>query len=853
MEEESLQELLNFIETIDHSLLKENSLDSVNNVKQDYDIRSPAPKRSKTLGIAYTRGSVRNCNLTSSPSKLAFDELNVSSSQELNEDVVINEFLKIKEIPNLYPWQKKCLEIVQNKNCVLSIPTSGGKTLVGEILIVKEIRLKEKSAIFILPYISLVHEKYQSLAKAAEELDFFLEEYAGVKGQYPPTKRQKNKKSIYICTIEKASKLVGSLIQENRIDEIGLIVIDEFHMLNEPSRGPILECVVSKVLYLKPNIQIFTMSATIGNIHALSTFIQGMTYIENSRPTKHSEYINIGNRIFQSFDGRTVKEIFADNLSESSSEIFRACVSTKSEAILNLVRGNVMLLIFCPSKMTCNNLAVRLQFERFPGTKEYKKQEKEDLIEALREENEGKLCANLEACIRYGVAYHHADLTLGERRLIEEAYLASTLQILCCTSTLAAGVNLPAQRVIIRDPYVGREFISLNMYKQMVGRAGRTGLQESGESIVLCKTMYDFTRFTAMMNEGPEPITSHMDPPTIVDLILEVVAANLCSKLEDLKLLVKHTLFYQLKNKEDQQEFLETTLPTLVNSLLASKGTMLTQDTDGILKLTSVATAAVAAGLSHDISLIVYSDLVQNKASFCLLNSLHMLFLVIPLEYRIPSDGILLARNKVYDRYSKFHPQTLAVAESLGVTENLVALNVTGKLKEEKKALLCRFFHACVLYDILNLDNHARVVKLYGIQNSHLQQFLNSTSYFASKVYRFCEELPELWCYKQLLTDLPQTLMYCRAPSLRALLDLPGVKIGRARQLLAAGYSSLELIARADAMEMVSKIRHLPLRTARGLISAAKLHFITEMDKVESMKALIQSLEKNYEGIVKNK
>lgn len=846
MDDRDLQELMNFIENVDQNIFNEVSCQPISRIIINHGTESPPSKRSKYFEKSCNNAQGKNTQLT-----LLYDSLSLSDDK-INEESVINEFLKLKEIPGLYPWQKKCLEIVRNKNCVLSIPTSGGKTLVGEILIMKELKVKQKSSIFILPYVSLVHEKYQSLAKAAKEFKFNLEEYAGVKGSYPPNKRLLNKQTIYICTIEKGSKLIGSLIQEGRIDEIGLIVIDEFHMLNEPSRGPILECVVSKVLYLKKDIQIFAMSATIGNIHALSNFIKGITYVENTRPTKHSEYISVEKRLFQSFDGKTVSEIFADCLADSNSEIFHACVTQASDVILNLVQGNHMILIFCPSKMTCNNLALRLQFDRFPNTKDYKRQEKEDLIEALKEENDGRLCTTLQQCILFGVAYHHSDLTIGERRLIEEAYLAGTLQIICCTSTLAAGVNLPAQRVIIRDPYVGRDFISLNMYKQMVGRAGRTGLQESGEGVVLCKTTQDFMKFTAMMKEGPEPIASHMDPPTIVDLILEVVAANLCSSLEDIKTLMKHTLFYQLKSVEEKLTFLEESIPDLVTSLLNSKGSMLSEDAARVLSLTPVAKAAVQAGLSHDVCLILYADLLRNKLNFCLLNSLHILFLIIPLEYRIPTDGILLSRSKVYERYNKFHPQTLKVAEALGVTENLVALNVTGKLKEEKKALLCRFFHACVLYDVLNLDNHQKVAKMYGIQNSHLQNFLNATSYFASKVYRFCEELAELWCYKQLLTDLPQTLMYCRAPNLRALLDLPGVKIGRARQLLNAGYSSLELVARADAREMVAKVRHLPLQSARNLISAAKLDFISRMDKVEAMKNLIQNLQKNYDNIVHN-
>lgn len=111
-------------------------------------------------------------------------------------------------------------------------------------------------------------------------------------------------------------------------------------------------------------------------------------------------------------------------------------------------------------------------------------QQRSALLQQLQELAAG-LCPVLRSTIPYGVAYHHAGLTQDERKLVEEAFKAHVVQILCTTSTLAAGVNLPAHRVIIRSLQMGDSYLSVAAFRQMCGRAGRTGLDVHGEAIVM--------------------------------------------------------------------------------------------------------------------------------------------------------------------------------------------------------------------------------------------------------------------------------------------------------------------------------------------------------------------------------
>ncbi|KAH0813157.1 hypothetical protein GEV33_009636 [Tenebrio molitor] len=382
----------------------------------------------------------------------------------------IKELIKLyKGIEELYDWQDECLKlpaIEERKNLIYALPTSGGKTLVAEILMLREIVCRKKNAIFILPFVAIVQEKVWALSPFAVALDFLVEEYAASKGVYPPRKRRR-KNSIYIATIEKALGLLNSLIETARVSEIGLIVVDELHLIGEQGRGSTLEALLTKIMLIEE------------------------IYTQNFRPIELVEYVKCGSEIAkvnyntkEDEDVLTVVRTVNDNYPDTLNSID----PDKLGVLVSEVIPKDSCLIFCPSKKNCENVASVLCSVLNKSLTDYNKEAKEQVKNSLKDER-GSLCKIFKVSIPLGVAYHHSGLTTEERKVIEDAFRAGTISVICCTSTLAAGVNLPAKRVmfikwllashVLRSQFVGYSETALC-------RAGRAGLGETGDSILIC-------------------------------------------------------------------------------------------------------------------------------------------------------------------------------------------------------------------------------------------------------------------------------------------------------------------------------------------------------------------------------
>lgn len=149
-------------------------------------------------------------------------------------------------------------------------------------------------------------------------------------------------------------------------------------------------------------------------------------------------------------------------------------------------------------------------------------------------------CERLARCLRKGIAFHHAGLHSKQRTMIEDAFRERKIPIICSTPTLAAGLDLPASRAIIRDlkryGTHGLTYIPVLEYLQMSGRSGRPKYDSLGESIVICKNEYEKEEITNKYLLGePESIQSKLAvEPVLRTYVLSLIATKFCRTREEL-------------------------------------------------------------------------------------------------------------------------------------------------------------------------------------------------------------------------------------------------------------------------------------------------------------------------------
>ena len=436
----------------------------------------------------------------------------------------------------VYPWQRAAIdEGSDGSNLVYCAPTSGGKSLVANVLLARALARRAARgapgrALVVLPFQSLVNEKVrdlkQLLAPMYRKRDGAKkrgpEAVRGYAGECEGTPLARplgpGQEAVAVTTIEKACVAVSRLAAEGRLHELCAVVVDELHMVGDEDRGATLEAALAKLRFhertrrrdaanqgekISP-CQIIAMSATVAHdsLERLAGWLDARLFVTNYRPVPLAEHVvadgavfakNETNRGSAGFERvRGVPETFSEDDLNAADVPLGDRVA--SQLIAEAANEGHSCLAFCPSRNKTEALAMALAraFEvsllknkavavRRAATRRVAAA-RARLTRRLFAAAEGAPPPGLARVADMGIAFHHAHMRAKEKEAIEEAFRDGALLVLCCTTTLAAGVNLPARRVVTMQ---GAHPMKAASYRQMAGRAGRAGHADRGESFVI--------------------------------------------------------------------------------------------------------------------------------------------------------------------------------------------------------------------------------------------------------------------------------------------------------------------------------------------------------------------------------
>ncbi|MBS83589.1 MAG: hypothetical protein CMA90_00325 [Euryarchaeota archaeon] len=393
-------------------------------------------------------------------------------------------------IMTLHPPQAEAMpSILAGRNTMLCIPTASGKSLVAFMGLVNQIMTRNVGSrgIYIVPLKALASEKLEELKQLGESLG--LKIGLGI-GDAPNEAKQIDDCDILVCTSEKLDSLMRSKSEVLR--RVSVVVADEFHLVNDSHRGPTMEINLARIRHLLPEAQIITLSATVGNSQDLADWLESDLIVSQWRPVS-LEYATLAEL---DLEPRAIQKSELSTASDLGPP--RTLEGPKSHvawaALNDVYEQDGQLLVFVAARRSAQSEAKKLGQRMH----KYLSKHNPEVLPALKELSE-RLSRNsnsamgdtLAECVKGGVAFHHAGLRHTQRNEIENAFKNRILYCLCATPTLAAGVNLPARRVLIRDLKRFEDGMSRLLpvmeVRQMLGRAGRPRYDPVGEAWLACK------------------------------------------------------------------------------------------------------------------------------------------------------------------------------------------------------------------------------------------------------------------------------------------------------------------------------------------------------------------------------
>ncbi|RYJ14896.1 ATP-dependent DNA helicase [Halogeometricum borinquense] len=445
----------------------------------------------------------------------------------------VPEQLQSEGIEELYPPQADAVEagVTEGESVLASIPTASGKTFIAELAMLSSVQRGGK-ALYIVPLRALASEKKAEFERWEE---FGID--VGVStGNYDSSGEWLASRDIIVATSEK----VDSLIRNNApwVEDLSCVVSDEVHLVNDGHRGPTLEVTLGKLRKINPGLQVVALSATVGNADDVAAWLDATLVESEWRPIDLKMGVHYGNAI--SFDDGTQREVPVGKGDRKTAAL-----------VADTLEEDGSSLVFVNSRRNAEAAAKRLKDVTSRALTDEERSKLAELAQEIRDVSDAETSDTLANCVAKGAAFHHAGLAAEHRSLVEDAFRDRLVKTVSATPTLAAGVNTPSRRVIVRDwrrydgEFGGMKPLDVLEVHQMMGRAGRPGLDPYGEAVLLAKD--SDTRdelFERYIWADAEPVRSKLAAePALRTHLLATIASGFAHTREGLLDFLDQTLY----------------------------------------------------------------------------------------------------------------------------------------------------------------------------------------------------------------------------------------------------------------------------------------------------------------------
>lgn len=494
----------------------------------------------------------------------------------------VSDKLRAEGVTELYPPQESAVNtgLTDGESLVASVPTASGKTLIAELAMLAAIERGE-TALYIVPLRALASEKRTEFERWEE----FGVDIGVSTGNYDSSGEWLASRDIIVATSEK----VDSLIRNDApwIDQLGCVVSDEVHLVNDRTRGPTLEVTLGKLRQRNSDLQVVALSATIGNADAIANWLDASLVDTDWRPIELQMGVHYGNAITFNDDSQQPVPV------ESGERQTPALVADTLAGDDEDDQGST--LVFVNSRRNAESAAKRLCEVTAPVLTTEERASLAEIAASIRGVSDTETSETLATCVEEGAAFHHAGLAAEHRSLVEDAFRDRQLKCIAATPTLAAGVNTPSRRVIVRDwrrydsEYGGMKPLDTLEVHQMMGRAGRPGLDPYGEAVLLAGD--NDTRdelFDRYIDADLESVRSKLaSEPALRTHVLATIATGFARSRTELLAFLKKTLY---ATQTDTNGRLKTVTDTVLEYL--KRNEFITEDDETLS----------ATGLGHTVS-----------------------------------------------------------------------------------------------------------------------------------------------------------------------------------------------------------------------------------------------------------